>query len=208
MPVNRRIQFVVELVSGHDPEVRALDELAKLAARYGERPAVWAPSEMNASPRFHYTGRAVAVQGTLDPETTYVYVGYVGNAIAHYGLSFTERIGGRQLYVILINQERHRPWRPLLPERILEQQTLVHEYGHMLGLPPADHGYFTRYPSFYDGAHCVNPSCALSKVRPRAALYAIGNTLRHHFLDDYCVECRRAIDEANRFWRQDRPRKM
>src|SRR5689334_25025926 len=41
MPDNARIQIVVELVDGNPPEREALDDLARLAARYGERPASW-----------------------------------------------------------------------------------------------------------------------------------------------------------------------
>ena len=72
------------------------------------------------------------------------------------------------MHVIEINQERHRVWSWFLPERHLEAQTLVHEYGHHLGLPPCDHGYYRDYPDFTGGAHCVNPDCALSKPRLRA----------------------------------------
>src|SRR5438270_10550224 len=58
-PASARILFVVELVAGHAPERDALDRLARLAARYGERPATWT---------------AGALPATLDPTTTYVHI--------------------------------------------------------------------------------------------------------------------------------------
>src|SRR5262249_20103183 len=152
------IVFVVDLVKGHAPEREALDGLARLAARYGERPARWVAGRWKPGL-------------PLDPNVSYVVVRYVGDQLNKWGLSYWQREGARRIYVIEVNQERHRQYRQFIPERHLEQQTLVHEYGHLLGLPPFDHGYYVAYPSFYDGAHCVNPDCALSKPRWRALLY-------------------------------------
>jgi hypothetical protein len=201
-PVNRRILFVVDLAAGHPPVADALSDVARLAARYGERPASWEPAFSPAAPRTHWEGLHMSLEGPLRADTSYVFVRYVGEHIKHFGWSWAQRVGGRTLYFIVVNQERHRQWSGLIPERRLEEQTLVHEYGHLLGLPPCDHGYFARYPDFAEGAHCVNPSCALSKPRPRAVLYGLYNTIfRRRYLEDYCDECRRAIALAKRAWR-------
>ncbi len=191
-PVNKRIQFVVEILQGHLPEPEALDDLVRLAARYGERPASWVLS-----------GGPGAPVRALDPDTTYVFIRYVGWRIPNFGLSFAQQFAGRRVYLIEINQSRHRRWRSsVLPERRLEEQTLVHEYGHLLGLPPYDHGYFQRYPDFSGGAHCVNPDCPLTKPTLRSILFGIGNTaFRRRFLEDYCAQCRRAIEAAKAYWR-------
>jgi hypothetical protein len=187
MPVNRRIVFAVELVEGHAPERYALDRLCAVAARYGERPASWI---VGAPPT------------PLAADTSYIIVRYVGARLPQWGLEYSTRLGGRLIHVIEINQERHRQWKWFLPERHLEAQTLVHEYGHALGLPPFDHGYYRDYPDFSDGAHCVNPDCALSKPRPRALLYGFWHVvLAHHYLEDYCAQCRAAIAAAKRWWR-------
>ena len=203
LPDNRRVQIVVELVQGHPPEMDALDDLTAVASRYGERPASWVAHGAPDAPRVHWTGNTLHADEPLRGDTSYVFVRYVGWQIPNFGYSYALWIGGRAVYLILVNQERHRRWRSLvLPERRLEEQTLIHEYGHMLGLPPADHGYFAQYPDFTGGAHCVNPDCALSKPRFRAVLYGIWNTfLRRRFLEDYCAECRRAIETARKYWR-------
>ena len=53
-----------------------------------------------------------------------------------------------------------------------------------------------------DGAHCVNPDCALAKPRFRALLYGLFHTaIGRHFLEDYCAACRAAIAAAKRYWR-------
>jgi len=206
-PANRRILFVVELQSGHPPERAALDGLVRLAARYGERSASWVVAGSDGAPPVHWQAGSIYLDGPLDADTSYVFVRYVGEALPKWGLSYTQYAGGHRLYTILINQERHRRWRHFLPERHLELQTLVHEYGHVIGLPPLDHGYFVAYPSFADGAHCVNPDCALSKPRFRALLYGLWHTvLAHHYLEDYCAACRAAIAEAKRWWRATSPR--
>ena len=58
-------------------------------------------------------------------------------------------------------------------------------------------------PTSRDGAHCVNPDCALSKPRLRALLYGFWHVaLAHHYLEDYCAQCRAAIAAAKAYWRR------
>jgi hypothetical protein len=200
---NRRILIAVELVEGHAPERFALDHLARLASRYGERPASWVVLGSDGAPPLHVDGENVTATGALARDTSYVLVRYVGERLQKWGLSYWRRVAGRSVYVIVINQERHRRWRGFLPERHLEAQTLTHEYGHLIGLPPFDHGYYRDYPDFSDGAHCVNPDCALSKPRLRALVYGFVHiAFGRHYLEDYCAACRAAIAAAKRYWRQ------
>ena len=174
LPVNRRIAIAVDLVAGHAPERDALDRLTRLAARYGERPASWVVLGAAGAPPLHFDGDRLTASGPLDADTSYVVVRYVGARLPQWGLSYPTEVAGHVAYVIVVNQERHRRWSWFLPERHLEAQTLIHEYGHLLGLPPFDHGYYVDYPALSDGAHCVNPDCALSKPRWRALLYGLG----------------------------------
>jgi hypothetical protein len=202
MPVNRRILVVVDLAAGHPPERGALEKLTKVAAHYGERPAQWVVGGVPGAPPLHFENGRLVVSAPLEPDTSYVVVRYIGDTMGRWGLSYPERVAGRTIYIILINQEKHRRFRHFLPERHLEAQTLVHEYGHLIGLPPFDHGYYARYPNFSDGAHCINPDCALSLPRLRALLYGLGHVVfAHHYLEDYCAACRAAIAAAKRHWR-------
>jgi hypothetical protein len=202
MPVNRRIVIAVDTARGHAPEAFALDRLAAIAARYGERPASWVALGSPGAPPLRRDRHTVVADGPLDADTSYVFVGYVGHAIDGWGLSYVAPVAGRYVYVILIDQERHRRVRWVLPERHLEAQTLVHEYGHMLGLPPCDHGYYPNFPDLSEGSHCVNPDCALARPRFRSLLYGLWHTLfLRHYLEDYCSACRAAIAAAKQYWR-------
>src|SRR5258706_6101164 len=135
MPVNRRILFVVDLAAGHPPDGRALDGLARLSARYGERPASWVVQGQAGAPAVRWQGDTLPPVDLLDAYTSYVFVAYAADQLPSWGAPYPDFVAGRTVYVILINQERHRRWRWLLPERHLEQQTLTHEYGHLLELP-------------------------------------------------------------------------
>lgn len=187
LPETKEILFVVEWVEGHEPEWEAVNALVRLASRYGGRPASWLRHETNAPLKF-------------EPDTSYVIVRYVGNQTDHYGVAYRDMIDDRPVYIILINQEAHRSYRMFVPQAKLEEQTLVHEYGHHLGLPTRDHGYFSG------GMHCVNPNCALAKPRLKAIIYnAFHIAFGGHYLEDYCEECRRAIDAARKHWGESAP---
>lgn len=187
MPETKRILFVVEWIEGHEPRWEALDALVRLASRYGGRPARWLRHQPNAPLE-------------LEPDTSYVRVRYVGHRTGSFGVASSELIDDRLVYVILINQEAHRKFRMFAPQAKLEEQTLVHEYGHHLGLPTHDHGYYEG------GMHCVNPDCALSKPRTKAILYnSFHIAFGRQYLEDFCEECRRAIEAARRHWSESAP---
>lgn len=192
-PKTARILILAEWVRGHMPEKQALDDLAALAARYGGRPAEWRPHDPKRPIR-------------LRRDTTYVVVRYVGDELAYFGLAYEKRAGDRVVRYIDVNQELHRKFRALIPARRLEEQTLIHEYGHLLGLPSYPHGYFPKWPELTEGMHCVNPDCPLAKPRPRAILYnAIRVLFTRTYLEDYCAECRRDIEAGQAHWRKRKP---
>jgi hypothetical protein len=203
LPVNRRILFVVDLAAGHEPERAALDGLARLAARYGERPASWVICGGAGAPPVRWQGDTPKALGPLDADTTYVFVRYLGGRLPAFGESTEGFLDGHRVYHIRVNQELHRQWSWLIPERHLEQQTLTHEYGHLIGLPTSENGYYPEYPKFDFGAHCVNPDCALAMPRVRSLLYGLGHVIfAHHYLEDYCAACRAAIAAAKGYWRR------
>lgn len=204
-----RILFVVDASAGREPLTGPLDYLARVASHYGERPASWVRAGAPGAPRLAQdaTGQLRCPVDSLDPQTSYVFIRYVGDA-GWYGRTSRLRLGpecgDREIYVINIAQEklaRHRF--PFLTRGRLEAYDLVHEYGHVLGLGsnPA-HGYYPYYPDLSSGDHCINPECALAGPHPRAVLYSLfrsGNLFPHNL--DYCAECRRDIERAKRHWR-------
>jgi hypothetical protein len=204
-PTTKRIRFVVELVRGGPPEAEALDHLARTAAHYGDRPAAWIGAHWPGAPRVTWLdGDRARALDPLDDDTSWIFVRYLGGGDG-FGRSGSTYVDGkrRPIYFIEVYQENHRAlqfgW---LTEARLEMQTLVHEYGHLLGLPSPSHGFFPAFPSWKGGAHCVNPDCPLVLPRLRALLYGLYRTgLTFRFLDDYCAECRADIARAQQYWR-------
>ena len=188
-PVNKRIVFVVEAR-------RRSRARARRAQSAGAR---WRSATASGRRR----GSPARCRRRSTPSTTYVHIRYIGNQL-NTGAC---RIGGASPATRSTSSRStrrcHRKWKWFLPERHLEAQTLIHEYGHHLGLPPLDHGYYRDYPDFSDGAHCVNPDCALSKPRARALLYGFWHVaLARHYLEDYCAQCRASIAAAKAYWRK------
>ncbi|MSP60903.1 MAG: hypothetical protein EXR72_11270 [Myxococcales bacterium] len=205
-----RILIVVDWVQGAPADSAALDHLASVAARYGQRPASWVRAgeagEAGTQRGIHEASMCPAL---MDPRTSYVFVRYVGDQLDHFGQAWTRRIycagRPRDVHFIDINQDVHHRLRFLwLTERHLEQQTLVHEYGHLLGLSSnPEHTFYAGYPSFAGGPHCVRPDCPVTLPSARSIVYGLYRTgLTFRYLDDYCERCRQDIEEARRFWRK------
>ena len=206
-----RIVFLVQRLDGVNPLSEPLDHLVEIASKYGERPASWARLGDPGSPDLETDRNGVlrCPDGPLDPRTSYVLVHYVGSfGPGMFGrtvrLRAAAECGERDIYAIEIAQDTLAHHRFLwLTRRSLEENDLVHEYGHVLGLGsnPA-HGFYPDYPDFSSGDHCVNPNCALASPLPRAALYRFyktGMTFRSN--RDYCSQCRLDIAQAKKHWR-------
>jgi hypothetical protein len=205
-----RILFVVDVEGGTAPSQEPLDHLAEIASKYAQRPARWVIIGDPAAPQVE-TDRAGALRcpsGLLDPNTSYVFIRYVGTAgEGMYGRTLALRVapecGDKRIFAIQIAQDTLAEHRFLwLTKTSLERNDLVHEYGHVLGLGSnPDHGFYPDYPDISAGDHCVNPQCALASPRPRAGVYRFlktGFTFRVN--DDFCAQCRRDIEAARRFW--------
>jgi hypothetical protein len=206
-----RILFVVDVEGGTPPSQDPLDHLAEIASKYGQRPAKWVVLGDPEAPQVE-TDRAGSLRcpsGPLDPATSYVFIRYVGDVgEGMYGRTLALRVapecGDKKIFAIQIAQDTlasHRfLW--LTPNR-LEENDLVHEYGHVLGLGSNPiHGFYPDYPDLSAGDHCVNPQCALASPRPRAGVYRFfktGFTFRVN--GDFCSQCRRDIEDARRYWR-------
>jgi hypothetical protein len=206
-----RILFLVDLVDGREPLTEPLDHLAAIASKYGERPASWVRLGDPGAPdvELDRMGRLRCPSGPLDPETSYVLIRYVGDAgRGMFGrtapLKMAPECGDRAILSIDIAQDtlaRHRfLW---LTRRSLEENDLVHEYGHVLGLGSnPSHGFYPDYPDLASGDHCVNPDCALASPRARASLYRFYRTgLTFRYNRDFCAQCRLDIEQAKRHWR-------
>lgn len=210
-PLGGRTLFVVEHVAGIDPLQQPLDHLAEIAAKYSHEPAAWIRLGDPGSPDVatDRTGMLVCPSGPLDPGMRYVFIRYVGSfGPGMFGRTLQLRVspecGGRDLYAIEIAQDTlaHHAFM-WLTRRSLEENDLVHEFGHVLGLGSnPSHGFYPDYPDFSSGDHCVNPDCALASPLPKASVYRFFKTgLTFRYNRDYCPQCRLDIAQAQHFWK-------
>ena len=205
-----RILLVVDVEGGTPPSQEPLDHLAQIAGKYGERPASWVQLGEPGAPLVE-TDRAGALRcpgGALDPDTSYVFIRYVGSVgEGMYGRTLALRVapecGDKRIFAIQVAQDTLASHRFLwLTKTKLEENDLVHEYGHVLGLGSNPvHGFYPDYPDLSAGDHCVNPQCALASPRPRAGMYRFLKTgLTFRVNGDFCAQCRRDIEAARTYW--------
>ncbi|HEX4822950.1 MAG TPA: hypothetical protein VFV19_01420 [Candidatus Polarisedimenticolaceae bacterium] len=79
----------------------------------------------------------------------------------------------------------------------MEEMTLVHEFGHVLGL--------VQNPQHERGGqhqgHCTSLDCPMAHPTPRVIARNFFPGLLDHFMHDYCDACKADIRRAQQFWR-------
>jgi hypothetical protein len=81
----------------------------------------------------------------------------------------------------------------------IDRSTLVHEFGHVLGLV-AD----PRHAQARRHEHCRNPHCVMTHPFARSITYwALVGPLGARLPDDYCRECRRELARVQELWDED-----
>lgn len=136
--------------------------------------------------------------GALATDVSYVFIRYLGDVGRAYGNSEVVRSGalcaGREFPVIRVAQTtiaRVRP--PLIGQDFLEQRTLAHEYGHVLGLGSnPEHGRWGSTVPYRGGTHCTHRDCAVAV--PTAMALLKGQ------MADYCAACLRDMEQAREHW--------
>lgn len=202
-----RITILVEVVRGRDPRPEALDRLVEIAARYGERPASWTRIGSEGAPKVHVApDREPVWDEPPDPTTSFVFVLYVGSAHGWYAqtdwMSSSHASPEEHFPRILVAQENIDRFTSFFGSTGFEGRTLVHEYGHVLGLS-ANPSHSTWSGG---GGHCVHPDCVVGPPTFRRLAYRFCRsilTLRSFRLDDFCADCGRDIEAAKAMWRSN-----
>jgi tetratricopeptide (TPR) repeat protein len=213
---SKSLQIVVVPVEGESPSKRALtgfqaylDELAPSGAqwRVSVGPTIGRVDWNNAQPGG--TGPLLeagfkTVASSLMPQVAVVYAPTrPGNSRRLLGENavwlFSSHDPPRPLYGLYVFRDAiTREARLLLSADDIEQSTLVHEFGHLLGLVGNPGHVDSRSPS-----HCLDKRCVMAQVdrafamRHALALLAI-QTLPHR----YCEQCLHDI-ECGRQWFAD-----
>ena len=130
-----------------------------------------------------------------------VYVLYRPGSDSFFGYKHTwvvERAGEAVALdgITMFPEKFERTARLWVTPRRIDRNTLVHEFGHVLGLVCAhDH---TQRDNPY---HCANPRCIMTHPRLRSLVYwGLVGPLGARMPTDYCRECRADIREAQAIW--------
>jgi hypothetical protein len=80
----------------------------------------------------------------------------------------------------------------------MDRSTLVHEFGHLLGLVGNPAHMQSRLPG-----HCANPECVMAQPQWRSILYfTTAGLMGTRMPRDYCRECRADIRRAQQLWQE------
>ncbi len=202
----RRVLIVVENHEGREPDLRALESFRRRVSGYSGKEALLRGTD--SAPPCQWISDDEAQCDGIDPQKEYpVFLQYVGQA-DYFGE--TRPIRGRVKSIEIPTSGIRIAQTTLdgeaflwLSRRRLEEMTLLHEYGHALGLASnPQHSYLDDYPDLSRAsAHCRNPNCPVSRPTWRAVVYgALRTGLTFRFLTDYCADCRKDIAAAKSFW--------
>lgn len=186
-PERKGLLFLVEHRSGLTPKNEALETLVSVASRHAGVPARWVWGN----------------EDSCSPEEQCILILYEGKGDQYGRAYWAPSESAEAIPVLEVFQDELAKWSFLwLTRTRLEERTLLHEYGHLLGLGTnPEHAYDAAFPTNRYGFHCIYPECPLARLTAKSVLYAVyytGLTLRSP--KDYCEYCRRDIREARAVW--------
>ncbi len=208
---SKRLVVEVDWIAGNEPSAYALDGLRAMLARYvsaGREVRVEKGEEIPADEwpaglREDRTREVLDRHLTHDPggADQVVYILYVPRFHGYFGFASEWPVtrGGRTTLVsgCVVCMEAARKQAFLwIGARKIERATLVHEFGHVLGLVKNP-----RHEQADDPVHCTHTECLMAHPRPRTVA---ANFLRGFFTGrlpgDYCRACRGDIRDAQAHW--------
>lgn len=210
-----RLVVEVDWVEGSKPAPRAIKALSKLLKKYNPPDreievivdqmipeADWArlaPHEVPEPALFEkYLSRDPRAPG----EEVY-HVLFVPGAQGHFGYAneIVIEIAGRPVLlpflVVSTHEAQHHATLWITADKIL-QSTLLHEFGHPLGLVKNP-----RHENRTNGFHCTETECLMTHPTNRVIF---ANFLRGFFTGrlpwDYCKKCQEDIRRSQFYWKQ------
>lgn len=137
------------------------------------------------------------------PGTEWRYVLFVPDAGGNFGQAFTWLVERGEDTVLVsglvVSRTAHDKYAVLWIDRDrLERMTLIHEFGHLLGLV-GNPRHERRDPAHR--LHCTSLTCAMAHPTWRVIARNLFAGIFNQFLDDYCVDCQADIRRAQAYWR-------
>ena len=219
--VYRKLLIEVDWVEGCEPAPKALAALERVARKYcpaGKEIGILRDDEIPRK-RWEEAMKAEKELGEGRNELAQHYIGHVpdeatrtevvyvlysprpaaGEAAFGQSESWSVERGGRIVNVtglsVFKDPVRRSAHLWVTADRI-DAMTLVHEFGHVLGLVGNPAHAQLRLPD-----HCRNPDCVMTHPELRSILYyAFVGFLGARLPYDYCNQCQQDIRDAQRSW--------
>lgn len=213
----RRLVIEVDWVEGCRPGPRTLDGLRKTLERYSPPGRPFEIVVDEEIPRAEWeaccrTDPTTLVATHLDRTSSYeqgIEVNYVlvapyqegDRGLFGYSTTWVIERAGKPLGVegVSIFRDAHDRWAVLWFTRDrIERMTLIHEYGHVLGLV-ANPRHERRHRGHRH--HCTGLSCQMAHPTKRVVLRNFWPGLFNQLPDGYCKRCQEDIRRSQEFWR-------
>ena len=215
-----RIEIEVDWVEGCRPGPHTIEALRAIAGKYAPRGVPVAVTLDDEIPRSEWDATKNRERGRVDPlvakhadfarepcdpdfRTAHLYILFApGSGPWYFGYSnswYVEGEGSTPVDGIVVFHDAHARLAKLwLSCDRMEAMTLIHEYGHHLGL--VANGTHERTGHF--GGHCTELTCLMAQPTWRVyARNALGG-LFNHFPSDYCARCQDDIGRSQKAWRE------
>ena len=142
------------------------------------------------------------VERASTPGTEWRYVLFAPDAEGYFGHVFTSLLerGGvtTQVSGLIVSRSAHRPYAKLwISLDRLERMTLIHEFGHLLGLV-GNPRHERKDPAHRN--HCTSLTCAMAHPTPRVIARNAFAGVFNQLITDYCADCQADIRRAQAYW--------
>src|SRR5262249_53576439 len=100
---------------------------------------------------------------------------------------------------LVVSRSAHRKYARLwISLDRLEEMTLIHEFGHLLGLV-GNPTHEQSNPAHRH--HCTSLRCSMAHPRLRVILRSFPAGIFNQFITDHCADCQADIRTAQAYWR-------
>lgn len=212
--VYRTLVVEVDAVEGYEPDPDALEALRATIREHADPGRAFVVVRDDTIPKAEYDAAKGNVRELVErhldrvPDlerseevVSVLYVPDAGGGVFGYHTTWMFERDGQRVVVdgVVIGtdaiREHARLW---IGPRKIERATLIHEFGHVLGLVGV-----SSHEQRRDPLHCSNPQCVMNHPRWRPILYNLPRALFTGRLPyAYCRDCRADIERAKRAWHE------
>ena len=151
--------------------------------------------------------RYAGVERARAPRTAWRYLLFVPTAGVYFGHTFNVPVTRDALTTVvqglIVSRSAHLRYAWFwIDLDLLERMTLVHEFGHLLGLVRNPH-HERREPAHR--GHCTSLTCSMAHPTWRVIARNFVAGVFNRYMSDYCADCQDDIRRAQAYWRATVP---